>query len=175
MEKKLIPIILIVLLVGLGGGYGLGYVIYQPQIQNLQSDLKQLNNELETINSEIADLNSTINSEIANLNSTIVNLENETWHFVTNFTLSEEEPKSSLFFIQGEKWRVRWEPLTITSWSGFFIWDENGYAIEGVQVGYILGQYHDAKGIHYVTQGEGNYCIESLPGPNVNFTIESYH
>jgi len=164
MEKKLIPIILIVLLVALGGGYGLGYVIYQPQIQNLQSDLKQLNNELETIN-----------SEIANLNSTIVNLENKTWHFVTNFTLSSEERVSQLFFIQGEKWRIRWEPLQIGSWYGFFIWDENGYAIEWVQVGAILGEYHDAKGIHYVSHGKGTYYIELYPGVNVNFTIESYH
>jgi len=46
MEKKLIALVLISLLGGLRGGYGLGYVIYQPQIQNLQNDLNNLNDEL---------------------------------------------------------------------------------------------------------------------------------
>jgi len=39
MEKKLIAVVFIGLLGGLGGGYGLGYAIYQPQILGLQSDL----------------------------------------------------------------------------------------------------------------------------------------
>ena len=41
MEKKLIGLVLVAVLVGLGGGYGLGYVIYQPQIQNLQNKLNR--------------------------------------------------------------------------------------------------------------------------------------
>ncbi len=41
MEKKLIALVLIALITGIGGGYGLGYVIYQPQVQKLQED-KQL-------------------------------------------------------------------------------------------------------------------------------------
>jgi len=157
MEKKLIALVFVALLAGLGGGYGLGYVIYQPQIQNLQDEVN------------------TLSSEVANLNSTLEEMENKTWHLVTNFTLSPVEPNSSLFFIQGEKWRIWWEPQQGEGWYGFIIWDENGYAIEWVQVIGILSEHHDAKGIHYVPHGEGSYYIERLSGPNVNFTIESYH
>jgi len=44
MEKKLITMTLIAVLAGLGGGFGLGYVIYRPQIQNLQNDFNDLKN-----------------------------------------------------------------------------------------------------------------------------------
>ena len=33
LEKKLVALVFIALLAGLGGGYGLGYVIYQPQMR----------------------------------------------------------------------------------------------------------------------------------------------
>jgi hypothetical protein len=180
MEKKLFSLILIALLAGLGGGYGLGYVIYQPQIQNLQSDLKQLNDELETINSEITNLNSTINSEIANLNSTIVNLENKTWHFVTNFTLSSEERVSQLFFVQGETWRIKWK-LAQAWGSGthFIVWDENGngiYYSEDVSIYTYMSPYRNATATHYMPYGKGTYYITVDYGAyTVDFTIESYH
>jgi len=56
VEKKLIALVFIALLVGLGGGYGLGYTVYQPQNQNLQEALDNLNDRIETINSTLADL-----------------------------------------------------------------------------------------------------------------------
>jgi len=99
----------------------------------------------------------------------------KTWHFVTNFTLSEEQTMSQLFFVQGEKWRIRWEPQQLQSWYGFIIWDENGYAIDYVNPSTILMFYPDADGIHYVPHGKGSYYIEWLSGPDVNFTIGSYH
>jgi hypothetical protein len=101
-------------------------------------------------------------------------LGNETWHFVTNFTLSEYSV-SPQFLVYGEKWRVRWEPHPVQSSSGFAIWDENGYCIDYVDIGKILMYYHDAKGIHYVPNGNERCQIELFQGANVSFTIESYY
>jgi len=120
---------------------------------------------------------------ISELQARVTSLEqytnNKRWHFVTSFTLSEEQPTSSLFFIQGEKWRIRWEtqPQPQVSFEGFIIWDENGYGIEWVEVFRITEiTYPDSKGIHYVAQGQGSYYLQFLRyGGNVNFTIESYH
>jgi len=41
METKLIALFLIALIGGLGGGFGLSYVIYEPRIQNLQNELNK--------------------------------------------------------------------------------------------------------------------------------------
>ena len=49
MEKKLIALVFIALIAGLGGGYGLGYVIYQPEIRNFQNDLSKLKDTVETM------------------------------------------------------------------------------------------------------------------------------
>jgi hypothetical protein len=48
MEKKLTALILIILLVGLGGGFGLGYTIYQPKVESLQKTLDDLSAEIAT-------------------------------------------------------------------------------------------------------------------------------
>jgi len=67
MEKKLITLFLTALLMGLGGGYFLGYVTYQPQMQKLQSNsfeeppslsvninnLQNLKNDLENLDCKI--------------------------------------------------------------------------------------------------------------------------
>jgi len=45
MEKKLITLVFIALL-GLGGGYGIGYMVYQPQILDFQSDLEKIKTDL---------------------------------------------------------------------------------------------------------------------------------
>lgn len=81
MEKKLISLVLIVLIGGLGGGYGLNYVIYQPQIQNLHDDINALNDRFGTINTTLGSTQTSVtsledelnmlNSDIANLNSTV--------------------------------------------------------------------------------------------------------
>ena len=128
-------------------------------------------NPFDKIWKEIYDLQARVTSLEESTNS-----HDKTWHFVTSFTLSfDEEPLSPLFFIQGQKWRIMWEPQEIETWSGFLIWDENGYAIEWVQVSAFQVDHPDAKGIHYVPQGEDSYYIECLYGPTVDFTIESYH
>lgn len=60
MEKKLIALVFVTLLGGLGGGYGLGYVIYQPQIQNLQNDFNNLTDRFDTLQYEVTNLNSEV-------------------------------------------------------------------------------------------------------------------
>ena len=49
MEKKLIALVCIALIGGLGGGYGLNYLIYQPQIQSLQNQLNRTWHEVYSI------------------------------------------------------------------------------------------------------------------------------
>ena len=49
MERKLLALFFVALLGGLGGGFGLGYVIYQPQIQNIQKDLGRTWHEVYSI------------------------------------------------------------------------------------------------------------------------------
>jgi len=51
MEKKLIALVSIAVLIGLGGGYGLGYVIYQPWIQNLQNEINRAWHEVYSLSS----------------------------------------------------------------------------------------------------------------------------
>lgn len=51
MEKDLVVLVFIALLVGLGGGYGLGYVIYHPQIQNLQNEANRTWHEVYSLGS----------------------------------------------------------------------------------------------------------------------------
>ena len=85
----------------------------------------------------------------------------KTWHFVTSFTLSSEERVSSLFYIQGEKWRIKWDPQYGMSGLPFWVWDENGYVIDFVNIGERVVHHTDANGIHYVPHGEGSYYIET--------------
>jgi len=53
MERKLVALVFIALIVGLGGGCGLGYVIYQPQIGILQSDVSDLQFDVSDLKSQI--------------------------------------------------------------------------------------------------------------------------
>jgi flagellar biosynthesis chaperone FliJ len=85
MESKLVALfIIIALLAGLVGCYGLGYVVYQPQIQDVQNKESESSNRLDALNSTyqsaLNNLTSTISyltSEIAYLNSTLQNKESE--------------------------------------------------------------------------------------------------
>ena len=132
MEKKLIALVLIALIGGLGGGYGLGYVIYQPQIQNLHKDLRntqtsvtQLENELNMQNSEITSLNSTVessvssiqdelntlDSKVTSLNSTVEMMENRTWHEVYSIGASSDMT-SDIFQLKGKEIKISWFGLS---------------------------------------------------------------
>lgn len=82
MEKKLLALVFVALLGGLGGGYGLGYVFYQPQIQNLQSDFD-------------------------NLGVRFDEFENRTWHEVYSIYASSDITTGKIQFI-GSSVRVMW-------------------------------------------------------------------
>jgi len=61
MEKKLIALIFISLLMGLGVGYGLGYAIYRPYLLDLESDISGLQSALSSLSAYYNTLNSTYN------------------------------------------------------------------------------------------------------------------
>lgn len=44
LERKIIGLFLVALIGGLGGGFGLTYIIYQPQIQSLQNTITNMKN-----------------------------------------------------------------------------------------------------------------------------------
>ena len=132
MEKKLIALVFIALLAGLGGGYGLGFMAYQPQILELQSDISSfedtllqaqsnvsnVQSEISTLRTDYSELQTRYNELVmnySNLQSEISILktsENKTWHFVMNFTANETKT-SPKFYIQGQQWRIRWKLLGI--------------------------------------------------------------
>ena len=104
MEKDLIALVFIALLVGLGGGYGLGYVIYHPQIQNLQNS-------------------------ITDLSSTIEMMENRTWHEVYSLA-SSSDVITGIFQLKGSSVRVMWiaEGYDSLAWVSFQLQFSNGTA-----------------------------------------------
>ena len=79
MQKIVIASIFIALLAGLGGGYLLGYVFYQPQLQTLRNDMAYLITRLEELDSSILNLNSTIHS-----------LDSKSWHEVYSLGSSSD-------------------------------------------------------------------------------------
>ena len=174
MEKSLIGLVLIALIAGLGGGYGLGYLIYQPQVQNLQTDLNNLNDGLQGMEQNLQ------TTQII-LDHRLEAIENKTWHFVTKITLWKEDDVSPIFFIEGEKWRIKWgEREGITVYYGFSlqVFKENGEIIEMfTSFDYINKQIY--SGVHYIPDGEGNYHIKvdyfGNPEAILSYTIESYH
>ena len=109
MEKKLIASVFIALIGGLGGGYGLGYVIYQPQIQNLQCDLSKLKDRFDT-------------------------MENRTWHEVYSVGSSSDVTTGTIQ-LKGSSVRVMWiaESDYSSGWLSITLHFSNGtsYAVWG--------------------------------------------
>lgn len=106
----------------------------------------------------------------------------EEWHFITSFTLSSEERVSHLFFIQGEKWRFKWEPEEGTLGYAFIllVFDEHDTAIEYFDsFSFVHQEPPIVEGVHYMSHGKGNYYLYvsyfGYPGQRESFTIESYH
>jgi len=123
MEKKLIALVFIALLAGLGGGYGLGYIVYQPQVQSLQSDVVGLNDTLDIINSTIRNTQlsitslqneqNSLNSEVISLDSIVKKIENRTWYMAVNLARNisvemTEHAVSEKFEVKGHWIRIRW-------------------------------------------------------------------
>ena len=109
-------------------------------------------------------------------------VDTRTWHLVTSFTLSSEERTSQLFFIQGEKWRFKWEPEEGTLGYAFIllVFDEHDTAIEYFDSFDFAHQEPPiVEGVYYMSHGKGNYYLSvsyfGYPGQRESFTIESYH
>jgi len=109
-------------------------------------------------------------------------VDTKTWHLVTSFTLSSEERVSQLFFIQGEKWRFKWEPEEGTQGYAFIllVFDEHDNAIEYFDsFSFVHQEPPIVEGVHYMSHGKGNYYLYvsyfGYPEQRESFTIESYH
>jgi len=96
MEKTAIGLVCIAVVVGLLGGYGLGYVIYEPQLQGLR-------NLISDIQGEVLD----VQNQVENLNSTVETMENRSWHEVYSIEASEDIT-SNTFHLKGRDVRVTW-------------------------------------------------------------------
>lgn len=122
MEKKLIALVFVTIAAGLVGGYGLGYVIYQPQIQNLQKDMSVLNDKFDTIdlmltntqtsvasledelsvlNSEVTSLNSTVESSVTSLQDELNNLNSEVASLNSTVETMENRTWHEVYSISG--------------------------------------------------------------------------
>ena len=155
MEKELVGLVFIALLVGLGGGYGLGIAIYQPQVSAMQSDISDIQSML---------------------------FQNKTWHTIASFNLSvDKEWVSSVFFIHGELWRINWTEAgrhgSVSGWAGFLICKPGQYVIEAVDLKPALsGPFVWSGGTHYMFSEPGEYFIILLGigADGISFTVESY-
>jgi len=101
MNKTLVGLVLIALLVGLGGGYVLGYAIYQPQLQNLQNDLKNMGDDLDDLSNRLDNLHDRydwVDVTLRNTQSTVTTL--NTWHYTVDSSLADAQ--SSLAALQIE-------------------------------------------------------------------------
>jgi hypothetical protein len=109
MEKKLIVLFLIALIGGLGGGFGLSYVTYQPKIQNLQNEMN------------------TLNSDLTRLNSTIEIIENRTWHEAHSLTASSDMI-SGIFQLKGREVKISWHGISdyTDAWLEIYLYFSNG-------------------------------------------------
>ena len=96
MEKKLIALVFVTLLGGLGGGYGLGYVIYQPQVQSIQNELRAVSNELNSLS-----------STVYSIGDVVANHQNQRWHKVY-FIASSSDVIADEFILKGSSVRVMW-------------------------------------------------------------------
>ena len=83
MDKITVILVCIAVAIGLFGGYGLGYVIYEPRLESLESDLvlgadflEELDSVIVRLDSEIEDLR----SELMRLNSIIEGMENASFN-----------------------------------------------------------------------------------------------
>jgi hypothetical protein len=132
VEKKLIALVFVALLAGLGGGYGLGYTMYYPLIQNLQNELNNLNDKYDTLNSTLGRLDEkvetinstlsttkssvttlgseldTLNQNVTGIDSRLNEIETRTWHKASILEGGTVGAVSDKFQIRGNWIRIRW-------------------------------------------------------------------
>lgn len=120
-------LVLITCLAGLGGGYGLGYAIYQPQIRALESDMNNLNDRLALMNTTFMNGLNLLNSGLAGLNSTVVRIENVTFHHAF-YVSGTGDTTTDDFPIRGDWVRIVWYMVgeSSSSWIMIDIYYSNG-------------------------------------------------
>jgi len=116
MNNKVIALVLIAVLGGLGGGYGLGYLVYHPQLQSIQNDLDDLSDKVDT-------LDSAVNS-----------MRNKEWHEVYSLE-SSSDSTSGTIQLKGSQVRAMWIATSdyIDAWLSIILHFSNGteYAVWG--------------------------------------------
>jgi hypothetical protein len=90
-------------------------MIYQPQIQTLQSDMKDLRDELVSVNSTLRMLNSTVET-----------IENRSFHQAFSIEGSSSV-NTSTFLLKGDWIRMRWYMMgSGSSWISISLYYSNG-------------------------------------------------
>jgi hypothetical protein len=74
MERKLIALVFIALLAGVGSGYASGYVIMEPQLSKLRSDVSTVTTETSNLRSQLNNSIIVVNQTVSVLNTTIISL-----------------------------------------------------------------------------------------------------
>lgn len=101
LEKKLVALVFIALLAGLGGGYGLGFAINQHKISTLRAECNSAKAKYDELTVDYADLNETykelqtdyaeLQSNYADLNSGYIALNGKYQSLLFNYTSLSEE------------------------------------------------------------------------------------
>lgn len=114
MNKILVGLVLIALLIGLGGGYVLGYAIYQPQLQNLQNDLDDMNDNLDNLSNDLDNAQSsdtTLKTRLDTINSSLTNAQLSLTTLQNQLTLSNSRLSSLNSTVEGienRSWHSVW-------------------------------------------------------------------
>ena len=83
-------LLVVVLVIGVVAGYGMGFIVYQPQISQLQSDLSETQSALSELETDFAEAQASIASLEANLTKaqdTITSLETQLTELLHHFSM----------------------------------------------------------------------------------------
>jgi hypothetical protein len=131
LEGRIVGLFLFALIGGLVGGFGLSYIIYQPQVQNLQNTTDNLQNQVTKLNSTLQGL---LNMSGAGVNNQVK----------VSGTIQEKQPSliyfSSLGLLNGSHIQT----------SGLIINDQYSVLIVGGQ-SYNVTIYYQPAGYSYST------------------------
>lgn len=115
MAGKIIGLFLIALIGGLTGGFGLSYIIYQPQVQNLQNTINNLHNQVTNLNSTLQGLLNMSGAGVSNqvqVSGTVSITQTGTIYFTSlNGTIKSSVPitngQYSVLLVSGQSYDVR--------------------------------------------------------------------
>ena len=126
MNKTLVGAVLVAVLIGLGGGFAFGYIIYQPQLQGLQDDLDNLTEDLDDLTLDMTSMH----SQLSSLDSEI----NQEWHEVYSLA-SSSDSMSGAIRLKGSQMRAMYIATSdyTDAWLSIILHFSNGteYAVWG--------------------------------------------